>query len=268
VPLWIALVLGVVEGLTEFLPVSSTGHLVLVTQALGVSDDAGKTFDVVIQAGAVVAVVVHFRALLMERIGGLVHREPEALKLFSALAVAFAPAAVVGFLFRKAIKAHLFAPLPIAAALFVGGVVMIVVDRWSRARKPRIEKLEDVGIKEAIVVGVAQVLSLWPGASRAMTTIVGGQLCGMSTAVAAEFSFLLALPTLGAATMFDAAKGGSALVATSQSQIAVAVGLVTSFLVSWAVIAAFLRWLRTRGLTVFGVYRMALAIAVFLWLKR
>ena len=267
-PIWIALVLGVVEGLTEFLPVSSTGHLVLVTQALGLSGDAGKTFDVVIQAGAVVAVVVHYRALLMERVGGLVHREPEAMKLFSNLAVAFAPAAVVGFIFRKAIKARLFAPLPIAAALFVGGVVMIAVDRWSRARTPRITKLEDVGIKEAIAVGVAQVFSLWPGASRAMTTIVGGQLCGMSTAVAAEFSFLLALPTLGAATMFDAAKGGSALVASSQSQIAVAVGLVTSFLVAWAVIAAFLRYLRRFGLAPFGAYRMLLAIAVFLWLKR
>lgn len=267
-PIWIAIVLGVVEGLTEFLPVSSTGHLVLVSQALGLADDASKTFDVVIQAGAVLAVVVHYRKLLVERVGGLVHREPEAMRLFTALFVAFVPAAIVGLAFRKAIKAHLFAPIPIAAALFAGGVVMLLVERWRKNRVPRITSLEEVSHKDALFVGLAQILSLWPGTSRAMTTIVAGQLCGMTTSVAAEFSFLLALPVLGAATMLDAMKSGGDLVRTSQSQTAVAAGLITTFLVSWAVIAAFLKFLRKRGLVPLALYRIALAVVVFLWMER
>ena len=268
-PIWIALVLGAVEGLTEFLPVSSTGHLVLASRALGLTDATASTFDVVVQAGALVAVIVHYRALLGRHILGLVHREPATMRLVAALLAGFMPAAILGVLARKAIKAFLFKPLPVALALFVGGVVMIVVDRWARRRtEAPIDRLEDVTPVHGLWIGLAQCASLWPGTSRAMSTIVGGQLCGLSTATAAEFSFLLAIPVLTAATMLDAAKDGAALVATREAQLALLVGLLTSFLVAWAVIATFLRFLRARGLAPFGWYRMLVAVAVLVWMRR
>ena len=212
-PLWIALALGVVEGLTEYLPVSSTGHLVLAGHFLGLADDdpAQQSFEIVVQLGAILAVVVHYRGLLSERLRGLFERDPRALRLGGAIALAFLPAAVVGLLFRKAIKHHLLSPLPVAAALLVGGVVMIVVERRRKSLAlSGDEGLEHVTPARAIAIGVGQIFSLWPGASRAMCTIVAGQLAGLSTATSAEFSFLLALPTLGAATLFEAFKAARA----------------------------------------------------------
>ena len=270
-PLWIAAVLGIVEGLTEFLPVSSTGHLILVGHALGVEGDASKAFEVVIQSGAMVAVIVHYRRLLAERVLGLVRREPAAIKLAGALLAAFVPTAIAGLLLRKAIKAYLFKPIPVVAALIVGGVAMIVIER-ALARKTLPEgadgtKLEDVGMRRGLMVGLAQCLSLWPGTSRAMCTIVGGRLTGLSTRVAAEFSFLLAIPVLGAATALDLAKSGKELIATRDAQLGLAVGFVVSFLVAWAVIALFLRFLRTRGLEPFGWYRIAVGLVVLVSIR-
>lgn len=267
-PLWIALLLGLVEGLTEYLPVSSTGHLILVGHWLGARDEASKTFEVVIQAGAILAVVVHYRALLAKRVSGLIKRDPDALRLASALAIAFVPAATVGFLFHKKIKAYLFNPTSVAAALAIGGLAMIAIER-ALERRPHAEAqtLEAVDAKKALWIGLAQCLSLWPGASRAMCTILGGRLVGLSREVSAEFSFLLALPVLGAATAYDLAKNGKALFASSGGGAALAVGFVVSFFVAWGVIATFLRYLRRFGLAPFGVYRVALAAVVLLALR-
>ena len=265
-PFWIAAVLGIVEGLTEFLPVSSTGHLILVGHALGVSGDASKAFEVVIQSGAMLAVVVHYRKLLAARLLGLLRREPAAMKLAGAILAAFVPTAIAGLLLRKIIKAYLFRPVPVAVALIVGGVAMIVIER-ALSTKP-IEgggdgtKLEDVDMRRGLLVGVAQCLSLWPGTSRAMCTIVGGRLTGLTTRVAAEFSFLLAIPVLAAATALDLAKSGKELVATRDAQLTLVIGFVVSFFVAWGVIALFLRFLRTRGLAPFGWYRIALGLLV------
>ena len=284
VPLWIALLLGVVEGLTEFLPVSSTGHLIVVSSALGLEGEATKTFDVVIQSGAILAVVVHYRALLARRLGGLLRRDPAAIRLGGALLAAFLPVAILGLATRKVIKAYLFKPVPVGIALIAGGIVMIVVDRVFAARaRPNLEasasyrdrgldppaedRLEDVDVRRGAWIGLAQCVSLCPGVSRAMSTIVGGKLVGLSTATAAEFSFLLALPVLGAATALDLYKGGRALFATQQAAIAVAVGFAASFFVAWAVIGLFLRFLRTRGLAGFGWYRVALGALVIVWLR-
>jgi undecaprenyl-diphosphatase len=264
--LLIALLLGIVEGLTEYLPVSSTGHLVLAGHWLGLSDDdpATSSFEIVVQLGAILAVVAHYRVLLTERLRGLVAGEPASRKLVVALAVAFAPTAVVGLLLRKTIKAHLFGPLPVAIALVVGGLVMIVVERV-RARRGVAgdDGLEQVTPGRALAVGLGQCLSLWPGTSRSMCTIVAGQLAGLSTGTAAEFSFLLALPTLGAATLFEAFKARSVLV-QNVGAANLAVGMVVSFLVAWGVIASFLRYLRARGLEPFGWYRVVLGVVV-LW---
>ncbi len=265
-PLWIALLLGVVEGLTEYLPVSSTGHLVLAGHFLGLADDdpARQSFEIVVQLGAILAVVVHYRNLLSDRVRGLLVRDARALSLWSALAIAFVPAACVGLLFRKAIKHSLLRPLPVAAALVVGGIVMIVIERRRRNRHiSGAEGLEHVTKGRALAIGVGQVFSLWPGASRAMCTIVAGQLAGLSTATSAEFSFLLALPTLGAATLYEAYKGRHEL-AAHVGGTSLFVGLVVSFFVAWGVIGSFLKYLRARGLEVFGWYRVILG-AVVAW---
>ncbi len=264
-PPFIALLLGIVEGLTEYLPVSSTGHLILVGHLLGETESGAASFEIVIQLGAVLAVVVQYRALLAERARGLLAREPRALRLLAALGAAFVPTALAGFLLRKTIKAHLFGPLPVAAALIVGGVLMIAVERI-RARRGIVGLvgLEHVTPIRGFWIGVGQCLSLWPGSSRSMCTIVAGQLTGLSTATSAEFSFLLALPVLGAATLYEGWKARHELTA-GVGMTSLAIGLVTSFLVAWAVIAVFIKYLKQRGLEPFGYYRIVLGVVV-LWL--
>jgi undecaprenyl-diphosphatase len=262
----VAFVLGVVEGLTEYLPVSSTGHLILTGAALSAADGLAS-FDIVIQLGAVLAVVVHYRDLLARRVVGLLRRERKSVTLAASLAAGFVPTAVLGLLLRKAIKAYLFKPAPVAAALILGGVAMIAIERMRRARGlVGVEGLEEVTPRRAFVIGLGQCVSLWPGASRSMCTIVAGQLAGLSTATAVEFSFLLALPTLGAATVYEAIKGREELAHLGAANVAV--GFVTSFLVAWVVIAGFIRYLKKRGLAPFGYYRVLLGIAVFVVMTR
>lgn len=262
----VAALLGVVEGVTEYLPVSSTGHLILASRALGLSGDGADAFDVVIQLGAILAVIVQFRSLLWERTTGLVRRERASMQLLVALILGFAPTAVTGLLLRKKIKALLFGPAPVAWALVVGGVVMIAVEIWrTRSRGEGADGhvgLEHVTPWRAFVIGVGQCVSMWPGSSRSMCTIVTGQLTGLSTATAAEFSFLLGLPTLGAATLYEAYKSRAELGAVGVSNVAI--GLVVSFLVAWAVIAGFMAYLKRRGLVPFGIYRILLGAVVFI----
>jgi len=263
--LLVAILLGIVEGLTEYLPVSSTGHLILVSQILGETSEGAKAFDIVIQLGAILAVVVHYRRLLGARVAGLLRGEVASVRLASALAIAFAPAAVLGFLFHKLIKERLFGPMPVAIALFVGGVIMIVVERVRAKRNVTgLVGLEHVTPGRALVIGLGQCFSLWPGASRSMCTIVAGQATGLSTGTAAEFSFLLALPTLGAATVYEGLKARHEL-AASVGGPQLWVGMLVSFLVAWGVVAVFIRYLQRRGLAPFGYYRIALS-AVVLWL--
>jgi undecaprenyl-diphosphatase len=261
----VAAILGIVEGLTEYLPVSSTGHLILVGHFLGFDGEADKSFEIVIQLGAILAVVVHYRALLVSRVAGLMTRDNASVSLALALAAGFIPTAIAGLLLRKTIKRLLFGPVPVALALIVGGVAMIVVERLlARQNAPALEGLEHVTPKRGFLIGLGQCVSLWPGSSRSMCTIVAGRLTGLSTATAAEFSFLLALPTLGAATLYELLKAKSELLASGHV-LELVIGMVVSFFVAWAVIAAFLRYLRTRGLEPFGYYRIVLGVLV-LWL--
>jgi undecaprenyl-diphosphatase len=215
----------------------------------------------VIQLGAILAVVVHYRRLFADRLRGVLAKDAASLRLFGALAVAFVPAAVTGLLLGKTIKRLLFGPLPVAAALFVGGVVMIIVERVRRARHIEGDAgTEHVTLKRAFIIGCGQCFALWPGMSRSMSTIVAGQLSGLSTATAAEFSFLLSVPTLGAATLYEIYKARHDLAHGGGPQLLV--GLLVSFVVAWLVIAAFLRYLSRRGLEPFGYYRIALAVVV------
>jgi undecaprenyl-diphosphatase len=267
VPILVAALLGLVEGLTEYLPVSSTGHLILAGHLLGVDDnEASKAFEIVIQLGAILAVLVHYRSLLWKRARELPSGKPEATRLLLALVAGFVPTAIAGLLFRKAIKAHLFGSRPVAFALIIGGVVMIAIE-LIRGRKPDDgeSRLEDVTPLRGLLVGIGQCASLIPGTSRSMSTIVTGQLVGLTTATAAEFSFLLALPTLSAATLYEAYKSRHELLTLGGP--AIAVGMIVSFLVAWAVIAAFVGYLKRRGLLPFGVYRL-IAGGLVLWLVR
>lgn len=261
-PIGIAILLGIVEGLTEYLPVSSTGHLVLVGHLLEQHGDTASSFEIVIQLGAILAVVTHYRKLLLARAVGLVSGSDESKRLLLALVCAFVPTAVAGLALRKVIKAYLFGRAPVAAALVVGGIVMLVIERRrSASNVATADGLEHVTWQRALVIGVGQCFSLWPGMSRAMSTIVAGQLSGLSTRTAAEFSFLLALPTLGAATLYEGLKARHALL-TEVGVASLGAGLVTSFLVAWAVIAVFLRYLERRGLAPFGWYRIVLGVVV------
>jgi undecaprenyl-diphosphatase len=262
----IAALLGIVEGLTEYLPVSSTGHLILAGHFLGEQGEAAKSFEIVIQLGAILAVLIHYRGLLGRRLAELPAGKPEAVRLFLALVAGFFPTAVLGLVARKWIKAHLFGVTPVAVALAVGGVVMIAVE-LIRGRKPDDgeSRIEAVTPWQGFLVGVGQCASLIPGTSRSMATIVTGQLVGLTTATAAEFSFLLALPTLGAATLYEAFKARHEL--HTLGIVPMAIGMVVSFLVAWAVIAGFVAYLKRRGLLPFGVYRIILA-GLVLWLVR
>jgi undecaprenyl-diphosphatase len=262
----IALLLGILEGLTEYLPVSSTGHLVLAGHVFGLRGEGADAFEIVIQLGAVLAVAVQYRRLLAERTRGLFSGSQDSRRLLFALLAAFLPTAAVGFTLRHAIHEHLFGPKPVAAALIVGGVLMIVTERFRKAKRiTGLTGLEHVTPLRGFIVGIGQCFSLWPGSSRSMCTILAGQIAGLSTATAAEFSFLLALPTLGAATVYEGYKARHALAAGAIGGVNVGIGLVTSFVVAWAVIAAFIRYLQSRGLEPFGYYRIVLG-ALVLWL--
>lgn len=262
-----AMILGIVEGITEYLPISSTGHLILVSRALGLEGEGADSFDVVIQLGAILAVVVQYRNFLWMRTRGLIRREQASTSLLLALILGFLPTAVTGVLFHKRIKELLFGAKPVAIALIVGGVAMIAVE-YLRARRKRdvLEGLEHVTPARAFLIGLGQCLSMWPGSSRSMCTIVTGQLTGLSTATSAEFSFLLGLPTLGAATLFEAIKSRHAL--ASVGGVNIAIGLSVSFLVAWAVIAGFIAYLKKRGLAPFGVYRIFLGAVVLFAMAR
>jgi undecaprenyl-diphosphatase len=263
----IAAILGIVEGVTEYLPVSSTGHLILASALFGLEGEGADAFDIVIQLGAILAVVVHYRRLLWERTRGLVTKERASVQLLLGLFLGFAPTAVVGLLLRKHIKALLFGVWPVAAALIVGGILMIVVE-LVRAKKQTkgLVGLEHVTPKRAFLIGLGQCVSMWPGSSRSMCTIVSGQLTGLSTATAAEFSFLLGLPTLGAATIYEGYKSHEAL--KGIGLLNVGIGLVVSFLVAWAVVAWFIGYLQRRGLLHFGIYRIALGLLVLFVVTR
>ena len=276
-----AIVLGVVEGLTEYLPVSSTGHLLLAEKIMGIGEDpsfspqqqesikeAVDAYTICIQAGAILAVLWLYFGRVKQAFRGLAGRDEEGRRLLINIIAGFIPAAVLGLMFNKIIKSYLFGPWPTVAAWFVGGVAILVVSWRNKARQQGERQgriLDDMHWKMALIIGFAQCVAMWPGVSRSLVTIVGGLLVGLSLQAAVEFSFLLGVVTLGAATAYDMLKHGQLMLQTFD-HFALALGVVVAFFAAAASIKWMLSYLQRHGLAIFGYYRVVLAVvtAVFL----
>ena len=257
--LWKAAVLGLVEGATEFIPVSSTGHLIVVSAWLNMLDERAKTFDIFIQLGAILAIVWLYRARLW-RVTASAYTEAPSRRFVGSLLIAFLPAGVVGFLAHDWIKERLFHPPVVATALVVGGIVILLIERW--APRSTIEHVDQVPPRKALGIGIAQVLSLVPGTSRSGATILGGYVLGLSRVAATEFSFFLAIPVMLAATLYDLLKSWAAL--GPQDIPMFVVGFVVSFISAIIVVRAFLRYVATHSFRAFAWYRIALGAVLLL----
>lgn len=255
---WQAIVLGIVEGVTEYLPISSTGHLILAQRAMGIGDDeSSRAFAICIQAGAIAAVL----GIYFPRVRAMASGRASAL--LGMLAIAFLPAMVFGLLFEDAIDEHLFGLWPVISAWFVGGVLILAFARRLRGGG---RSLEDLDMKTAVLIGLFQCLALWPGTSRSLATIAGGLLLGLSMSAAVEFSLLLGLVTLGAATCWKALKHGGTML-EHYGGLATALGFLFAAMSAWIAVKWMVGWLERRGLTLFGWYRVALAVLVAAWMS-
>ncbi len=255
-----AAILGAVEGITEFLPVSSTGHLIVAAHFLGENSEAAKLFEVVIQLGAILAVCWHYRLRLWQTARAVFRKGEPFPPLLTNLFVAFLPAAILGFAFYDFIKAHLFSPVTVGAALIVGGIVIIIAERKPRAA--RIDNMDMLRPRDALVIGLAQSLALFPGVSRAGATIIGAMLWGVSRRAATEFSFLLALPVMFAAAGYDLLRGYQLLDWDFAGEILC--GFVVSFFCALLAVRALLAFVSRRDFTPFGYYRIVFGAIVLL----
>ncbi len=252
-----ALILGVVEGLTEFLPVSSTGHLIIVGQLLDFNDEKGKIFEIVIQTGAMLAIIWEYRAKFASVIAGL-GGDRQAQQFVANLVIAFLPAAMLGLVFGSAIKAALFKPVPVAIAFIAGGLVILWAER--RDHQISVQSVDDMRWTDALKVGCAQAFALIPGTSRSGATIIGGLLFGLSRRAATEFSFFLAVPTLIAAGAYDFYKNRALFDANDSGMFAV--GMAASFVSAFLCVRWLLRYIASHDFTVFAWYRIAFGIVV------
>ncbi len=256
-----ALIMGLVEGFTEFLPISSTGHLVLAGSLLNFTGDKAKVFEIAIQGGAMIAVIWEYHKKIGEVLLGM-FRDERARRLAINVVVAFIPAAVLGVLFIKKIKAVLFAPVPVALSFIIGGLIILWVERSAKNNPVavRVQSVDDLTTLDALKVGIAQVFSLIPGTSRSGATIIGGMMFGLSRKVATEFSFFLAIPTLLAATFYSLWKERALLSAADVPLFSV--GAVVAFVSAFACIRWLLRYISTHTFTIFAWYRIAFGIVV------
>jgi undecaprenyl-diphosphatase len=254
-----ALILGVVEGLTEFLPISSTGHLILAGDLLDFNNERGKLFEIVIQSGAILAVIWEYRVRIAGVISGL-GRERLANRFVLNLTIAFMPLAVLGLLFKKSIEAHLFKPVPVALAFILGAFVIL----WAERRKHtiRVETVDEMTPLDALKLGLAQALALIPGTSRSGATIIGGLFFGLSRKAATEFSFFLAIPTLIAATFYSLYKERALL---SFDDIGMwVVGFVAAFVSAFLCVRWLLRFISSHDFTPFAWYRIVFGVIVLI----
>ncbi|MFQ3577840.1 MAG: undecaprenyl-diphosphate phosphatase [Verrucomicrobiia bacterium] len=270
-----ALILGVVEGVTEYLPISSTGHLLVVQRLLGIEQsDAADAFAICIQAGAILAVLTLFWRRILAMARGCLGRDPDGLRLGMNIGVAFLPAVVLGLLLEKLIKRYLFGGQdwglwPIIGAWIVGGLAILTVAFWLRKRRltggKRLELLS-LTWRMALIIGVAQCLAMWPGTSRSLVTIVAGVLVGLRLGAAVEFSFLLGVLTLTAATAKEAL-GHGATMFENFGFMPLAVGFLSAWLSAWIAVKWMISYLNAHGLELFGYYRIAIGIiaAIAVW---
>jgi len=259
------IILGIVEGLTEFLPVSSTGHLILVSRFMSLEGKFNDIFNIVIQSGAIFAVIVYFWKKILPPLpkkddhGGM-HKFKKYINLWLKVIVAIIPAGIIGVLFEDKIEELLYNPLTVAIALIVGAVILLVIER-----KPKPEKVhheDDITYKEAFIVGIFQCLALIPGMSRSASTIIGGLVMGFRRSVAAEFSFFMAIPVILGASLVKLMKAGFGF--TSYEYLLLAIGTFVSFVVAYAVIAVFMNFIKKHDFKVFAYYRIGLGIVVLL----
>lgn len=246
-----AIILSIVEGLTEFLPVSSTGHMILASTLMNINEDAFvKTFEISIQLGAIMSIVMLYAKRFLQ-----------GINIYIKLVIAFIPTAIMGFLAYDIIKTYLFNPIIVAISLFIGGIVLILIDKRVVARKSKVDVLENISYKNAFFIGLIQCFSMIPGVSRAAATIVGGVFNGLDKKQATEFSFLLAVPTMIAATGYDLLK--TPVEFAKQEYILLAIGLIGAFFTAWLAVKVFLKIVENYGFKYFGYYRIVIGI-VFL----
>ena len=260
---WEAVILGLVEGITEYLPVSSTGHLLATNEFLGLNETAestaaADTFAICIQVGAILAVLVLYWSRIRQMLDGLFGRSEEGRKVLFAVIAAFIPTAIIGVFLRGFVKDRLFGLTPITIAWLVGGLIVLALVRskwFDRAG----HELRDLTVQHAALIGVAQAVALWPGVSRSLVTIIAGVAVGMRLAAAVEFSFLLGLLTLTAATVLEGADNGQAMLDTF-GWVTPLIGLVVAFVSAAAAVRWMVDWLNKRGFAIFGWYRVAIGV--------
>jgi len=259
------IVIGIVEGVTEFLPISSTGHIILAEEVLHFEGPQGKVFEIVIQLGAILAVCVLYYGKILATIGGVARRDQASIRFATAVIVAFLPAAVIGVALHKYIKALLDKPVVVAVAFIVGGIAILVIERY--AQRPRVKSVDDIDWKTALFVGFCQCLAMIPGVSRSGATIMGARVLRVDRATSAEFSFFLAIPTMLGATVYDLYKNWKTLDWHGGGLIAV--GFVVAFLSALVVVKPFVRFVSRHGFGVFAWYRIVVgALALGLLLSR
>jgi len=252
--IWQTIILSVVEGITEFLPVSSTGHMILTSSIMKIHDHAFlKTFEIAIQLGAILAIVMLYYKRFMQ-----------GIDIYIKLCMAFIPTAIAGFLAYKTIKTYLFHPLGVSLALIAGGVILILIDNLVVARKSQYSDLEDISYRHAFFIGLAQCVSMIPGVSRSAATIIGGVFNGLDKKQATEFSFLLAVPTMCAATGYDLLKTDATF--SSHDVKMLAIGFVGAFLSAWLAVKVFVRFVENHGFKGFGYYRIVIGIIFILYM--
>ena len=259
---WKAMVLGAVEGVTEYLPISSTGHLVVTQRILGIGDtsatkDAADSYAIAIQFGAILAVLVLYRKRIESIIRGLFGRDVDGRNLLISLVIAFIPAVIIGVAIEKPIKSHLLNVGPVVGAWIVGGLLLLYLAPKIKADRPGMS-ITHIRPKQALIIGCAQVLAMWPGTSRSLVTILAALAVGTTLAAAVEFSFLLGLMTLGAATLYETAKNGSTVI-DAYGWFNPLVGLIFAFLFAALAVKWMVTWLQTRSMAVFGWERLVVA---------
>lgn len=258
-----AIILGIVEGLTEFLPISSTGHLILVEELLGFSDPE-EIFAVVIQVGAIAAVIWYYRHDLWQRVKGLFHREKQAIRFWKLLAIGTLPASLLGLLIESQMD-YIATPAVIAWALILGGIVLWLVDRKPVERKKDEPKVDAIRWRQAWYVGIGQCLALVPGVSRSGATIISGLFAGMDRATATAFSFYLSIPVLVLASAYKLAKNPEAVADISGGALAILFGMIAAFCTALLAVAWLLRYISRHNFRPFAYYRIIAGIAVLVW---
>lgn len=255
-----SILIGLVEGVTEFLPISSTGHMILVGSIINFKGPFANLFEIFIQFGAILAVVVLFRHKIIASLKAL-RPGQFGFRMWLGILIAFIPAAVVGVILNKKIEEYLFYPVPIAVSLLIGGIIMIIAEKHYKNNNQTL-KPEDVTVKQGFIIGLFQCLSLWPGFSRSASTIIGGWVVGMTTTAAAEFTFFLAIPTMFAASGYSLIKSGMKL--DSGEIVMLIVGFVVAFLVALIVVKKFIDYLKHKPLRFFAYYRIAIGVVILI----